>query len=810
MKRLNTSTKARVIFPGCLASVARLVYQFLMNINDLLAQVSKERRMNRQQGVLCAALITTLLACTSCSTPNPMNFTDSAFSSNKFTVSGVLSLNSDLIIDVDEVFFRPGSVLLTNGYKVSIIARKQFSIDGTATIQGLSRSAEMSCANSAPNLPPPATDAISYERGPLGPAPAPDGRKGDDGRRGGRGLTMTPLPTPCTPQSLEPVTIRVLGDAMGNLTVRLGGGRGAPGASGQSGGSGGNGQEGGTCKRGETRCGWYGGFGGDGGSGTRPPNNLSVSGSGAQFTMVVEGDIEDFQLTAVDNWPGQIGDPGNAGQGGAGGLGGFFGKGGAGCEGLGDTKGMCMFPGASGMTAIATQGAYGRIGAKGNKFISPPSIERESCSGVVESPAAPEEYLEFWKALSFKIWGQVPDTKLSSLDGLPFLYIDDRKGIDALLPLPPIGNNAPSWKPFLPIETGQQTISKYYTQCLMTGTDRCPAIESPACTGWGCCLTPSGAVDTMPRAYPGCLSAFVSPRYFDQPSNLQNEPLGHVKALSLLPRILYREMAGLVELVDAGDLASNKLPGGTVYLKIATTITGSEDNKRVSVILLKLSPELFERMTAALSSSSAVTLEALSHANLREKDDGGMRDPTNIGLVCHDGISEVFLKSINEPLIPASVSKLKVGSGKIINAYGPKFGSNRHIVSIELSSFRGWTWIVPNLSGSRGYAGAAETCKFIEDARVRGDYFANCGADGPQLETLLSMISSSQNNDIRIVFANMLFLRAYMNFIGSNIPNLDIGLPCKLPIGIPGRTESFPGASSAKNLLGTICGLPVN
>lgn len=748
--------------------------------------------------------------CTSCAVANNSNsINQKSLPPTSFQVIGVMSLNSDLNVDVDNFYFRSKSILQTNGYRVSITVNKSLIIDDIAIIQGLSRSKAAECSNDRPPTPAPSADAASFDRGPRGSNPAPEGNKGTDGNRGNRGILTSSIIPKCVPRKIDDVSIVVLGDAAGSLSVQLGGAQGAPGAAGQSGGRGGNGQQGGTCITGETLCGWYGGFGGDGGSGTKPPANLSVSGSGGNFSITVNGDSEEFQITTIDTWAGQIGGPGYVGEGGKPGLGGFFGLGKEACEGLGTHKGMCMFPGAPGMTAIAEQESFGRIGNKGRKSVTPTSMEREICDGTTDTPTAPAEYVDFWKFFSSQMWGYIPPTRYSSIDGLPYIFIDSNGGRDKLFPIPPIASSAPNWKPYLPIEPASETIFKYYSQCLSSGQDICPALAQPNCSAWNCCLAPKGAADSLPRAYPSCLKALITPTAFDQKSNNVSEPLGNIKLLSLLPRIIYRELAGLVRVASKSELATDKILGGAAYIKVSDTFIVQGTNKIPATAYISLTPELFERISGAITKSLPQTLKSLSISNLMESPIGEIT-PVEFGFACNKGKSIPFVKPIYEPLMDGVGSSIEISSGKYFTAYGPPYDFNQNKVSIGITSFREWTWILPSLDEKIKDSNASEMCSFIQDVRRRNDSFADCGSEGPQMQALYAFSSASRNRDLRAIFGNILFTRAFSNFITQNVPTINFGPPCSLPIGVPDRVDSFPMADTAKNLLGNYCRLPTH
>ncbi|MDR7010068.1 hypothetical protein [Paraburkholderia strydomiana] len=457
------------------------------------------------------------------------------------------------------------------------------------------------------------------------------------------------------------------------------------------------------------------------------------------------------------------------------------------------------------MTAIATDEAFGRAGSSGKKDFTPPAIERDDCDGTMDVPADPAAYVDFWVLLSARLWGKTPTTRYSAIDGKPFIVIDDVGGIDGLLPFPTLGGNIPAWAPYLPLESGNKAVLTYYAECLRNGTDICPALDPPSCSGWGCCLTPPGAVDTLPRAYPSCLRAVVTRTSFGEPSNNRLEPLAYVKALSLLPRIMYREMAPLIRVVKADSLSKGELPGGMVYLAVAP---GSKSRQSVDlqsdISLLQLTPELFERITFAVARSMPYILNSLSISNLRS---GTIEPPVTeeLSLACHDGkTSPSLLKTSG--ILTGTARSIAIGSGNDLSTYGP-LGERHHTVAVRLTSFRGWTWLMPVINGSID-DNSNSMCRFISEIQSRDDLFANCDANGPQNAFLYVSRSALDDKNIRVTVANLIYIRAALTFIASNIPSPDFGLPCSTPVGIPSRHDSFPFAKNVDVLLGTVCGLP--
>lgn len=255
-----------------------------------------------------------------------------------------------------------GTIIITNGYPLSIIVEKDLLVLGSATIRAFARDAV------------PITEIVeaahgsngnSFDRGPNTGGPCPSCR----GLDGGNGAPGAPGANGSNGQDAGLISIEIRGSASGSLVVANVGMRGGDGGVGGNGGAGGNGQQGGLavgaggpfgiklgCASGPG-AGGNGGSGGSGGAGGRGGNG----GNGGDVALLVRGASKVFR-EEIDRTGGQAGQVGKPGIGGAGGLPGYGGRGSAGCEGREiERQGKPGAPGNPGQAGVKGQpGAPGR------------------------------------------------------------------------------------------------------------------------------------------------------------------------------------------------------------------------------------------------------------------------------------------------------------------------------------------------------------------------------------------------------------------------------------------------------------------
>jgi hypothetical protein len=627
----------------------------------------------------------------------------------RLVLEGLHELPADTSLVADEILIRNGTVLVANGYALSISART-LAIEGEATVHGLSDRQINLCSGIVFPAPPPGRPGYNYQPGPDAPDKASAGMPGAAGGTGGYGLIGNPAAA-CVPLDAPDVEIKVAEKATGRLNVDLRGGNGASGNPSSNGGPGGRGQQGGRCPPGP--FGQRGGRGGTGGAGGDSPLNPHPSGNGGNLVVSIAGIGSTFELVRVDLGAGEHGDsgvPGDAGQGGPGGNGG---RGGPGCAGIENTYGYQGFAGRRGAQKFSSLGSAGTAGTLTLSGIEywPPAASCDESTEPDEQASA-RAIKQFWEISAQRIFSASMN-EVATQNSLRPAFVIQNASLSGLLSLP-----------FVDPARGSldNQIFLNLTQPYPVPIPVCKNTTDTALDSTSCCKTMvnSKAVESP---FVGCMG------HLQNIVDARPDPLDQLMFGLMVGRSLAREIAKSAVLTPADTSHGGLLVSDAFYLQIA----GPEPDKTwpgKRHLLLRLDSALFERIAGSFSAQSPEMSVVLGEAIPKWP-----APPSSLGLMCSARGAEARVSPLRVGSAPDEQPKQGFSKFSLVGAAEVSFdkpdawASRGGTPAMTVYSYRGKSVIEANLlrsaiAPSRG--AAEEACRFVSEAAWRQDELLAC------------------------------------------------------------------------------------